>query len=76
MSPLPCKLPPENLFGFREVKIEVGDVLQGELAGGEVQDEADFSKSSTIESDERGKNPTVVPVLVEFRFNGSSSRAE
>jgi len=37
VSPLPCKLLPEHYFGFREVYIEVGDLLQGELAGNNFQ---------------------------------------
>ena len=40
VSPLPCELLPENYFGFREAGVEIGDVLQGELAGDEVQDGA------------------------------------
>jgi len=46
-------------------------VLEGEFAGDEVQDEAEVSRRSTIGTDDRSENPTIVPVLVEFRFNGS-----
>ena len=68
---LPCRLSLEHCFGFREVNIEVGDVLQGELAGSKVQDETEVSESAAIESNNRGENPSVVPVLADFRFNWS-----
>ena len=45
-------------------------MLEGELAGDEVQDEAEVSRRSTIGTDDRSENPTAVPVRVEFRFNG------
>ena len=46
-------------------------MLQGELAGDEVQDKAKVSGGSAIKPDDRGKNSTVVPMLAEFRFYGS-----
>jgi len=54
----------------RKVNIEVGDMLQGELASVKVQDEAKVSGNFVVESDDRGKNSAAVPVHVEFRFNG------
>ena len=54
------------------MNVAVGDVLQGELAGDEVQDEAEIFGSFAIESDDRGKHSAVVPVLAEFRVNWSS----
>ena len=62
--PPPCKLPSEHCFGFREVNVEVGEVSQEEIAGGEAQDAAKVSGSSAIDSDDRGKKTAVLPILV------------
>lgn len=67
--PLPCELPPEHCFRFRKIDVAVGGVLDGQLTGNEVQDEAEVSGSSAVKPYDRGKNPAAMPELVEFRFD-------